>query len=131
MLLVAIGAIFADLISRSAVERTADFSNYGKTCVDVFSPGVDIFSSTKGSKYDSYPGTSMASPIVAGTAALVRSYFPKLTAAEVKDILIKSAVPVTEKVKVPGSKKKTQFSELCVSGGIVNAAKAVEMAKKK
>ncbi|MBX7241479.1 MAG: S8 family peptidase [Bacteroidia bacterium] len=116
---------------KPGADRTANFSNYGKTGVDVFSPGVDIFSSTKGDKYDSYPGTSMASPIVAGTAALIRSYFPALSASEVKEIIIKSAVPVTEKVKIPGSKKKTKFSELCVSGGIVNAAKAVEMAKKK
>ncbi len=112
-------------------DRTANFSNYGKTRVDLFSPGVDIFSSTKDNKYDSYPGTSMASPIVAGTAALIRSYFPTLTAPQVKDILMQSVTPITDKVKIPGSKKKTKFSALCVSGGIVNAAKAVELAKKK
>jgi subtilisin family serine protease len=112
----------------------ASFSNYGKTQVDVFAPGVNINSTVPGSKYKEENGTSMASPVVAGLAALIRSYYPKLTAVQVKEIIMKSVVkvnhnvtykkgdaPDTESVSVP-------FSDLCVSGGIVNAYNALKMA---
>lgn len=109
----------------------ARFSNYGKRKVDVFSPGVAIYSTTKGNQYASYDGTSMASPVAAGIAALLRSYFPTLTAPEVRDILMQSAIPITYKVQTPGGKKKVMMTELSVTGAVVNAAKAVEMAKQK
>src|SRR6202000_1647506 len=70
----------------------AGFSNYGKTAVDVFAPGVQIYSSIPGSKYAYFDGTSMACPVVAGLAALIREYYPKLTAVQVKDIILKSVV---------------------------------------
>jgi cell wall-associated protease len=110
--------------------RTADFSNYGKTSVDVFAPGVSIYSTTPGSKYASFDGTSMASPCTAGVAALIRSYFPDLTADQVRTILMKSTYKVKGKVYIPGTKKATKFKTLCVSRGIVNTYKAVEMADK-
>lgn len=112
---------------------TANFSNYGKQTVDVFSPGVDIYSTVKGgNKYDSYSGTSMASPVAAGVAALLRSYFPSLTAAQVREIMMQSSVKIAKPVRVPGDPKKTvMLSELCISGGVVNAANAVKLAIEK
>ena len=108
----------------------ADFSNFGKTTVDVFAPGVRINSTVTGNNYKEEDGTSMASPVVAGLAALIRSYYPKLTAVQVKDIILKSVVKInhnvtylkgTEPVSVP-------FSEICVTGGIVNAYNALKLA---
>lgn len=115
---------------KNGKDVTARFSNYGKKNVDVFAPGVDIYSCTKGSKYEAYSGTSMASPVTAGIAALVRSYYPKLTAVQVKKVILESVVPYTEEVKIPGTKKKTLLSELCKTGGIVNAKSAIQMAAK-
>jgi subtilisin family serine protease len=105
----------------------ADFSSFGKLNVDVFAPGEDIYSIIKGSKYGHESGTSMASPVVAGLAAIIRSYYPKLTAAQVKEIILNSVVKVNHTVIVPG-KANVQFSELCRSGGIVNAFNALKLA---
>lgn len=108
----------------------ADFSNYGKKSVDVFAPGVKINSTIPGSKYKEHDGTSMASPVVAGLAALIRSYYPSLTAMQVKDIIMNSVTKVDHKVKVKadGSSKRVDFSDVCVSGGIVNAYNALLLA---
>lgn len=95
----------------------ADFSNYSGKRVDLFSPGVDIYSTVVGSKYDSYPGTSMAAPMVAGAAALLRSYFPDLTVVQIKSILMESAIKQNQKVVKPGTDdEKIPFSSLSVSG---------------
>jgi len=108
----------------------ADFSNYGKTKVDVFAPGVNINSTTPGSKYQKLNGTSMAAPVVAGLAGLIRSYYPNLTAAEVKDIIMKSVVKVDQVVKVQqgDAVKDIPFADLCISGGVVNAYNALKLA---
>ena len=108
----------------------ADFSNYGKTKVDVFAPGVNINSTTPGSKYQKLNGTSMAAPVVAGLAGLIRSYYPNLTATEVKDIIMKSVVKVDQVVKVQqgDAVKDIPFADLCISGGIVNAYNALKLA---
>jgi subtilisin family serine protease len=108
----------------------ANFSNYGKTKVDVFAPGVDINSTVPGSKYEKLSGTSMAAPVVAGLAALIRSYYPKLTAVQVKDIILKSVVKVNQSVqiKTETDTKTVPFSELSVTGGIVNAYDALKLA---
>lgn len=108
----------------------AVFSNYATQNVDVFAPGVDINSCIPESKYASFNGTSMAAPVTAGVAAVLRSYYPKLTAAQVKEIIMKSAIPVKGKVKQPGTKKKVKMSTLCVSGGLVNLYEAVKLAEK-
>lgn len=108
------------------------FSNYGNETVDVFAPGVDVFSTTPGSKYESLSGTSMAAPVTSGVAALLMSYYPQLTAAQVKDILVKSSVKFTgEKVNKPGEDKgeTVPFEELSITGGIVNAYEAVKVAE--
>ncbi|MES2278429.1 MAG: S8 family peptidase [Bacteroidota bacterium] len=108
----------------------ASFSNYGKTTVDVFAPGVKILSTTPGSTYKEHDGTSMAAPVVTGLAALIRSYYPALTAVQVKEIIMKSVTKVDHKVviKTEKSTKKVPFAEICQSGGIVNAYEALKLA---
>ena len=110
----------------------ASFSNYGKKSVDVFAPGVKINSTLPGSKYKENDGTSMASPVVAGLAALIWSYYPNFSAVQVKDVIMKSVTKVDTKVKIKdeGGSKKVNFSELSVSGGIVNAYNALLIAEK-
>jgi subtilisin family serine protease len=109
--------------------NTASFSNYGKNNVDVFAPGVRIYSTMIDYKYEYLDGTSMASPAACGVAALIRSYYPELSAAQVKEIIIASAYKPKMKVSLPGSeKKKTTYKKLCKSGGMVNALNAVKMA---
>lgn len=106
----------------------ASFSNYGAKTVDLFAPGVKIYSTTPGSKYADHNGTSMASPVVAGVAALIREYYPALSASQVKEILVKSVVKVDHKVKKPGTDTLVDFTELCSSGGVVNAYNALKLA---
>ncbi len=108
----------------------ANFTNYGKQNVDIFAPGVQIYATAPGNTYKFLQGTSMASPEVAGIAALIRSYFPKLKATQVKDILIKSGISIAFDVAISGDEaNKRPFSELCKSGKIVNAYNAILMAK--
>ncbi len=107
----------------------AEFSNYGKKQVDVFSPGVRINSTIPGGDtYGKASGTSMACPVVAGIAALVLEYNPTLSAKQLKYVIEKSAEPLNEKVNVPGSEEQVNFSELSKTGGIVNAYNAVKIA---
>ncbi len=111
-------------------EAPARFSNYGAANVDLFAPGVDIYSTVPQiDAYASYSGTSMASPVTAGVAAMLRSYFPSLTAVQVKEILMNSTTPIGGEVKIPGGSKKVAFKDLCITGGVVNAYKAFQMAK--
>jgi subtilisin family serine protease len=108
----------------------ASFSNYGKTTVDVFAPGVAINSTIPGSKYANHSGTSMAAPVVAGLAAVIRSYYPKLSAVQVKDIIMKSVVKINHTITLEKDEKEVElaFDELCVTGGVVNAYKALQLA---
>ena len=113
----------------------ASFSNYGKINVDVFAPGVDIYSSVPNDKYEALSGTSMAAPSTAGVAALIRGYYPNLTAKEVKEILMNSGVKINFDVIKPGSQSEDSpegelipFAELSVSGRIVNAYNALQLA---
>lgn len=109
--------------------RVARFSNYGKKNVDLFSPGVAIYSTIPNNKYAAFQGTSMASPAAAGVAAILRSYYPELSAKQVKNIMMESVVKQNDgDVTKPGTTDKVPFSELCVSGGIVSAPNAVKMA---
>lgn len=113
-----------------------NFSNYGQKKVDVFAPGVQVYSTVPNNKYESLNGTSMASPSTAGAAAIIRSNFPDLKAEEVKAVIMKTVEPYKGKVNVPGLKKpkgirkkmkpvKRKMSELCISGGFVNVNNAV------
>jgi len=112
-------------------DAAAGFSNYGKTNVDLFAPGVAIYSTIPDDNYGEAQGTSMASPVVAGVAAILRSYFPTLSARQVKEILMETVVPLNQKVNKPGkSGELVPFSNLSVSGGTINALKAAEKAAK-
>lgn len=102
------------------------FSNYGKTKVDLFAPGVDIYSTVPdNNKYIYESGTSMASPSTAGVAAIIRGYFPELTSEQVREVLMKTVVKLDTEVVVPGTKEKKKVADLCISGGFVNANNAV------
>ena len=112
-------------------QLVASFSNYGKKNVDVFAPGLEIYSTFPNDSYESTQGTSMAAPEVAGVAALIRSYYPKLSAPKVKQIIMESGIEYTNEVIKPGSEtEKVNFSNLSVSGKIVNAYNALIMAEK-
>ncbi|ERJ61014.1 S8 family peptidase [Sphingobacterium paucimobilis] len=110
----------------------ADFSNYGYKSVDVFAPGVAINSTMPENEYKEQQGTSMAAPVVSGLAAIIRSYYPQLSATEVKEVILKSVTKVDQKVKVKqeGASKKVYLDEISVSGGIVNAYNAIVEANK-
>ncbi|MBL7815831.1 MAG: S8 family peptidase [Saprospiraceae bacterium] len=109
-------------------DAVAEFSNFGQNNVDVFAPGVDIYSTLPENKYKNLSGTSMASPVCAGVAAVIRSYFPELTAEQVKECIEKSVVKQNYKVKKPGTEDKVPFSSLSRTGGVVNVYNAVKLA---
>jgi cell wall-associated protease len=111
-------------------EFVGGFSNYGQKSVDIFAPGVEIYSCAPGNAYKNMQGTSMAAPMVTGVAALVWSYYPHLTASQLKKILLESSVKFsTEKVKIPGAEKTIEFGKLSKTGGMVNAYQALKMAE--
>ncbi|GGF19528.1 S8 family peptidase [Hymenobacter cavernae] len=107
----------------------AEFSNYGKRTVDVFAPGVNIYSTLPGNKYGNESGTSMAGPVVSGIAAVLKSYFPKLTPVDLKRIIQQSAVPYHTQVFKPGTQTKVPFDQLSNTGGVVNLYRAVQLAQ--
>lgn len=112
-------------------QYVGDFSNYGDKTVDLFAPGVAIYSTAPGNTYQDAQGTSMASPVTAGVAAMLLSYFPDLNADQLKDILMKSVRKLDGiKVTKPGTfDQEVNFSKLSKSGGIINAYEAVKMAE--
>lgn len=116
---------------QSPPDVVANFSNYGRTSVDVFAPGVDILSTIPGGEYDSNSGTSMAAPVVSGVAALLMAYYPDLTAAEIREIILESATRDPELVvSLPGNREESiPFAELSATGGVVNAYEAVRLAE--
>ncbi len=110
----------------------APFSNYGKAQVDVFAPGVDILSTVPGGGYERESGTSMAAPVVTGLAAMLMSYYPSLSAADVKRIILDSATRYADqKVVRPGAENGEQvpFGSLSITGGVVNAYSALKLAE--
>lgn len=108
-----------------------DFSNYGKQNVDLFAPGDDIYSTAAGNTYKFDSGTSMSVPMVSGTAALIWLYYPNLTAAQVKQIIMDSGTSYDLQVIVPGTEdKKVPFSELSKSGKVLNVYNAMQLADK-
>ena len=107
----------------------ASFSNYGKQEVDLFAPGVRIYSTIPGGhNYGNAQGTSMAAPVVTGTAAFLMSYFPKLSPEQIKYCIEKSAVKQPGKVRKPGTDEEVDFATLSKSGGLLNAYEAAKVA---
>lgn len=112
-------------------ELLASFSNYGKTSVDVFAPGLYINSTAPHSEYKEEQGTSMAAPVVAGLAGMLRSYYPQLSALETKEIILNSVTKLDDSVRIKledGSFKTVNLTDISISGGIVNAYMAVQKA---
>ena len=108
---------------------TANFSNYGKKEVDVFSPGHQIYSTLPGGNvYGNLSGTSMACPLVAGIAALTLEYFPKLSAKQLKWVIEKSAQAPDEQVNQPGTEEMVDLNDISRTGGVVNAYEALKLA---
>lgn len=107
---------------------TASFSNYGQKSVDVFAPGVNIYSTLPNDKFGNYSGTSMATPVVAGVAALILEYYPDLSAQQVKYAITHSVTPITDKVKLPGTDDSVNLADISVTGGEVNAYNALKLA---
>lgn len=108
----------------------AFFSNYGQT-VDLFAPGVDIYSTMPENKYKENSGTSMAGPVVSGAAALIMAYYPEFSAEEIKNILLDSVTKVDNMVFKPGSDEVVPFSSLSATGGIVNVYNALKLAEER
>ena len=102
--------------SKDDATLAAWFANFGER-VDVFAPGVSIYTTGTENTYGNYSGTSFASPVVAGLAAVIREYYPRLTAIQVKEIIIKSVI------------KRDVLKNKCSSGGIVNAYEALKLAE--
>ena len=102
-------------------EMVASFSNYGAKGVDVFAPGFEIYNTIPQSEYRNLQGTSMAAPMVAGAAAMLKSYFPELSMKEIKEVLYSTSVRYP---KVDG------FAEKSVTGGVINIYNAAKACKK-
>ncbi|MEM7085902.1 MAG: S8 family peptidase [Bacteroidota bacterium] len=124
---ITIGALNFDYGS----EMVANFSNFGKTSVDAFAPGVKIWSTTPLNNYDYLQGTSMAAPAVAGVAAVIRSHYPSLSAKQVKQILMNSGLSSKTPVILGGDEShKDNFGNVSKSGKMVNLYNALIMADK-
>jgi subtilisin family serine protease len=110
----------------------ASFTNYGKKNVDVFAPGVKVTSIDTDAEFNTEDGTSFSAPIVTGIAALCLEYYPELSARQLKQAVLESAVPLTGTMVIkPGSKtEKVDFTTLSKTGGIVNAYRALLVASK-
>lgn len=126
---ITVGASSDPLAEPGFKSLTASFSNYGKSEVDVFAPGTKIYSTIPGGNtYGNAQGTSMASPVVAGIAAFLMSYFPTLTPQEIKEAIEKSAVNPDSVVKIPGTDEEVELTEISKTGGLVNAFEAAKAA---
>ena len=112
-------------------ELAASFSNYGASTVDLFAPGVDIYSTMPNQEYELSNGTSMAAPVVSGVFALLMQYFPEYSPLEIKEIIVSSVVKTDEQIMLPGQSLEAQyvpFDSLSKHGGIVNAYRAIREA---
>lgn len=117
--------------SKADSTLVASFSNYGKKNVDLFAPGAKIYTTASNNTYGFESGTSFSAPMVSGTAALIWSYYPKLTAKQVKQIILESGTAYDMEVLVPGGQgKKAKFSELSKSGKVLNVYNAMQLAEK-
>jgi cell wall-associated protease len=107
----------------------ARFSNYGQSVVDLFAPGVKIYSTVPGNQYETYSGTSMSAPVVTGIAALLLEYYPGLSARQLKYVITHSVMKIPgSKVKMAATGQSVDFKTLSAGGGVVNAYNAVKLA---
>ena len=125
--MITVGASSDPLIAESLL---TDFSNYGNKIVDLLSPGKKIYSSLPNQQYGFLDGTSMSAPILSHIAALVRAYFPKLSAADVKAILLQSCwKPNDQSTLLPISLDQSKrLNDISAEGGIINAALTIQNA---
>ena len=115
--------------AETADALAAEFSNVGATRVDLFAPGAQVGTLAKSGLTTVTDGTSFAAPVVAGVAALLMAYFPDLSADDVREVLLASARDRAElTVPRPGSGAPVRFGDLSATGGVVDAAAAVELA---
>ena len=103
----------------------ARFSNYNGKMVDVFAPGQEIYSTVPDAKYEYLQGTSMASPVVAGAAAVLWAYMPSLTPQQIKEALVKTVNKSTVNANVDSS---ANFDQISVAGGVIDLYKAAQYA---
>ncbi|NBC57472.1 MAG: S8 family serine peptidase [Bacteroidetes bacterium] len=117
------------LTSEYGSNMIASFSNYGQGSVDVFAPGAGIYATVPNDEYEFLSGTSMASPNVAGVAAVIRSLFPKLSAAQVKNVILNSGLSPNAEVILSGDSDKVKpFAEISETGNMVNLYNAIILA---
>lgn len=119
--MITVGAIGPSLNRR----MVAPFSNYGFNNVDIFAPGAIVYSTTPSNNYNSFSGTSMAAPAVSGVAALIRSYFPKLSPRAVKKVIMESGLTIATDVRVGADGLETKLGEVSRTGKIANAYNAL------
>ncbi len=113
----------------SKYDLAAPFSNYSDEVIDIFAPGADINSTVPGASYKKLSGTSMAAPVVSGVAAILKSYFPQLSASQLKDVIVSSARQYEGlKVKLRRNPVKVLFSDLSKSGGVIDLINAFKRA---
>ena len=112
-------------------------ANFGRKELDIHAPGKEIYTAGVGNTYGLATGTGMAAASLAGVAALVRAYFPTMKAADVRRLLNTTATQMddmeVEKAMIVNERKVQDlffYSDICLSGGIVNAANAVKEAIK-
>lgn len=111
-------------------ELAASFSNYGKESVDIFAPGFEIYNTVPENEYQKLQGTSMAAPMVAGVAALIKSYYPSLTMKEIKDIILESGKDYTGTMHAqPGTGEVVDFGTLSKTGKVVDVLAAIKLAE--
>ena len=126
--MITVGASSDPVIAESVL---TDFSNFGNKIVDVLSPGNKIFSSLPNQQYGFLNGTSMSAPIISHIAGLVRAYFPKLSATEVKAILLQSNWKPNDPntlYPIPQKDQSKKLNEISAAGGIINAALSIQNA---
>lgn len=132
------GKEFTNLMTVGMSDREgmpSENSNFGAKDLDIYAPGMKVLSTCTGDTYQYGNGVPMASATVAGVAALIKTYYPKLTGSQIRDILLQT---VTSRKGVELEKNVTRagkkavdlylFEQLCLSGGIVNALEAVKIA---
>ena len=128
--MITVGASSDPIIAESLL---TDFSNYGNQQVDLLSPGNKIYSSLPNQQYGYLNGTSMSAPILSHIAALIRAYFPKLSANEVKTILLQSCWKPKEDnslYPIPQKDQSKKLNEISAEGGIINAVLCIQNAIK-